>query len=306
MNQANETRAAHAGWKTEEESLLFTEVEHGRESGRPLKAVFDAVAKKTGRRPNSIRNYYYLKIKQDENRAACAARCTAFVPFTDAEIRSLLRTVLTEQARGISVRACTLQMGGGDNKAMLRYQNKYRSLIKNNPELVHEVVAELRSEGIRAIDPCGETPTIRRAGRPRKSSLSLVDVMSTVVNDLDKVEGLDVVAFFENLGTLAISAAKGAALKSAEEAIEGGENELARAREQNAELRAQLRSRENELTSQRERFNALLSLHRQLMNVNREFLGMTGVVKMSSLSSYIRDLSRNVEDCERLLPEYVK
>ena len=306
MNQAIETRAAHAGWKTEEENLLFTEVERGRESGKPLKAVFDAVAKKTGRRPNSIRNYYYARIKQDESRAACAAHCTAFVPFTDAEIRSLLRTVLSEQARGISVRACTLNMGDGDNKAMLRYQNKYRSLIKNNPELVHEVVAELREEGIRAVDPCGEMPAVRRAGRPRKSAMSLVDVMSTVVNDLDKVEGLDVVAFFESLGTLAISAAKGANMRRAEEAAESGETEATRLKEQNAELRTQLKSQQNELAAQRERFNALLSLHRQLMNVNREFLGMTGVVKMSSLSSYIKDLSRNVEDCERLLPEYVK
>ncbi len=306
MNQAIETRAAHAGWKTEEENLLFSEVERGRESGKPLKAVFDAVAKKTGRRPNSIRNYYYAKIKQDESRAACAAHCSAFVPFTDAEIRSLLRTVLIEQSKGVSVRACTLSMGGGDNKAMLRYQNKYRSLLKNNPELVHEVVKELRAEGIRAMDPCGEMPAVRRAGRPRKSAISLVDVMSTVVNDLDKVEGLDVVAFFESLGTLAISAAKGAAGARAAEMAEGGETEFLRVRDQNTELRAQLKSQQNELASQRERFNALLSLHRQLMNVNREFLGMTGVVKMSSLSSYIRDLSRNVEDCERLLPEYVK
>lgn len=304
MNQANETRAAHAGWKTEEESLLFREVECGRESGRPLKAVFDAVAKKTGRRPNSIRNYYYFKIKQDESRAACAAHCTAFVPFTQEEIRSLLQTVLTEQSKGVSVRACTLQMGGGDNKAMLRYQNKYRSLIKNNPELVHEVVAELRAQGLRVADPCGETPAARRAGRPKKSAINLVDVMSTVVNDLDKVEGLDVVAFFESLGTLAISAAKGAG-RAGVETANSGEAELTRVREQNAELRAQLKSQQNELSAQRERFNALLSLHRQLMNVNREFLGMTGVVKMSSLSAYIKDLSRNVEDCERLLPEYV-
>jgi hypothetical protein len=32
---------------------------------------------------------------------------------------------------------------------------------------------------------------------------------------------------------------------------------------------------------------------------------MTGVTKMSSLSTYIRDLSRNVEDCERLMPDII-
>ena len=58
---------------------------------------------------------------------------------SEEEMRALLRTVLAEQAKGISVRACTLNMGKGDTKTMLRYQNKYRSLIRTNPEFVQKV-----------------------------------------------------------------------------------------------------------------------------------------------------------------------
>ena len=45
------------GWRDDEEATLFTEVERARSEGKPLKAVFDIVAQKTGRKPNSIRNY---------------------------------------------------------------------------------------------------------------------------------------------------------------------------------------------------------------------------------------------------------
>ena len=69
------------------------------------------------------------------------------MPFTEEEIHYLLRTVLSAQANGISVRCCTMSMGGGDNRAMLRYQNKYRALLKNRPALVRQVAEELKAEG---------------------------------------------------------------------------------------------------------------------------------------------------------------
>lgn len=293
----------NSGWKMEEEDLLFREVENGRRSGRPLKSVFETVSKLTGRRPNSVRNYYYLRIKEDASRAVSADAMAAFVPFSEAETHSLLRTVLTAQASGISVRACTLAMGEGDNKAMLRYQNKYRSLIKNNPALVRRVVAELIEEGVPEFDPY-ETARKRSTARNRKANGgNLLELVSNVINDLDKVEGLDVTTFFDSLGALAVSAAKGAeAIRRLGEADQGGKISHNRLLEEVNELKSQLSDREGELTLQRERFQALLSLYRQLMDVNREFLGMTGVPQISSLSNYIKDLSRNVEECERLMP----
>ena len=306
MSSSQSFGAAHTGWQTDEEALLFMEIERGRESGLPLKSVFESVAATTGRKPNSIRNYYYAKIKDDEAYKASAFHSAAFVPFTDDEMRSLLRTVLSAQAKGISVRACTLNMGNGDNKAMLRYQNKYRSLIKGNPELVRSVIDELENEGTPCFDPY-KTTAQRKPGRPRKIAENLVDVVSDVINDLDQVEGLNVVSFFEALGTLAVSACKGVnAARQLDELRNTGGMEKLRFKEEFSELKAALRSQEAELAAQRDRFGQLLSLFRQLMNVNREFLGMTGVTKMSSLSNYVKELSRNVEDCERLMTEYAK
>ena len=296
--QYTQQHSARLGWSAQEDALLFEAVRIAREAGAPLKAVFDDVAERTGRRPNSIRNYYYARVKQENGENAQLQHNPAFEPFTDEEIRHLLTTVLGAQARGVSVRACTLEMGDGDNRAMLRYQNKYRSLLKSNPALVRRIAKELKDQGKPSFDPFEKAAPVRRAGRPRKQSGSLLDVVGGVVNQLDRVEGLDVSAFFESLGALAVSAAKGAAAQQRLQAMNGGED-IAMLMEENQELKAQLGDLRQELFAQRDRFTTLFGYFRQLMDVNREFLGMTSVTKVSSLSNYIRELSRNMEDCEK-------
>jgi len=291
--------AAHLGWSAAEDALLFEQVQLAREQSKPLKQVFELVAQRTGRKPNSIRNYYYTRLKQGKPPEEAGAHTPAFVPFAKDEMWDLLVNVLGAQARGMSVRACTLELGGGDNRAMLRFQNKYRSLIKNSPELVKQVVEHMKQNGMPVFDPYEKAaPRARHAGRPKKNPASLVDIVSSVVKDLNKVEGLDVAAFFENLGALAVSAAKGATL------LENRDEQNTSLHEQNEELRVQLAHQKQQIQAQRERFALLLGYFRQLMEVNREFLGMTSVVKMSSLGSYIRELSKNVENCEKWMVEY--
>lgn len=166
----------HSGWSDDEERMLFLEARSARKTGRPLKNVFDLIAEATGRKPNSIRNYYYSKLKEasrersgmevsDEFSDIC---CQRFEPFTEEEVRSLMKTVLSAQAMGKSVRSCTLDMGGGSNKLMLRYQNKYRAVLKNDPELVYEIVSELQEEGLPRFDPY--LPENRRMGRRKKTA----------------------------------------------------------------------------------------------------------------------------------------
>ncbi len=302
---------AHSGWRQDEDKFLFEEVRRAREEGRPLKSVFETVAKKTGRKPNSIRNYYYVRVRDNELAdmylGSTSGRSAAFVPFTDNEVRDMLKVILTEQANGISVRACTLKMGENDNKAMLRFQNKYRSVIKNNPELVSDVVSELRAQGIAVFDPYADKP-VRKAGRPRiKKRVGLVDIVSDAIGKLERIEDVNVAEFFEGIGTLASIANRGMnAIKRLEE-IEGDDPlSVTELITENRELRELTENQVNELKNQKERFNTLLSLFRQLMDVNRSFLGLTSVVKVSSLGSYIQELSQNVEDCEKRIVEYMK
>lgn len=279
---------SHTGWSGAEESLLFRQIEKGRAENLPLKSIFEQVAAATGRKPNSVRNYYYARVKEQDLKDK-ALHVGAFVPFDEAEIRTLLRTVLSAQANGISVRACTLSMGEGDNKAMLRFQNKYRSLLKTRPQLVKEVAAELEKEGV-SFDPYSESRP-SRAGRPRKGET--VDA-GELGRALMQVEGLDASALLSEIYSLA-SAAKG---------MRRIEQENAAIRESNASLKERIRKQDAELNAQQERFRTLLGMYRRLLRVNREFLGMSNIAGMSALSGYVRDLTHSVADCEAVLREY--
>ena len=90
-------------------------------SGAPLRQVFEDLSVDLGRKPNSIRNYYYACLRNQEQNTP---RVQAFIPFTEAETHDLLRQVLTGCGQGMSVRACVMRMADGDHSRMLRYQNK--------------------------------------------------------------------------------------------------------------------------------------------------------------------------------------
>jgi hypothetical protein len=139
-------RSSRTGWRDEESDTLFSAVREASRQGTPLRSVFEQVASSLGRKPNSIRNYYYAQLRQRPETGL--NRAAPFQTFTEEEVRELLRTVLMARGQGVSVRACVMRMAGGDRGLMLRYQNKYRSILKNRPHLLAEVAEEMRQEGI--------------------------------------------------------------------------------------------------------------------------------------------------------------
>jgi hypothetical protein len=139
-------RSSRTGWRDEESDTLFSAVREASRQGTPLRSVFEQVASSLGRKPNSIRNYYYAQLRQRPETGL--NRAAPFQTFTEEEVRELLRTVLMARGQGISVRACVMRMAGGDRGLMLRYQNKYRSILKNRPHLLAELAEDLRQEGI--------------------------------------------------------------------------------------------------------------------------------------------------------------
>ncbi len=146
MEQAHVTLSAkHSGWSADETALLWETADEAQQSGLPLKQVFERIAEKTGRRPNSIRNYYYAQARLREGGHQRVAR---FVPFAENEVRSLVETVLRHKAQGQSVRACLQDLSGGNHSLMLRYQNKYRAVLRSRPDLISEALEKLRAEGI--------------------------------------------------------------------------------------------------------------------------------------------------------------
>jgi len=142
---------SRAGWQDNETARLFTAVQQANANGVPLRAVFEQLSDDLGRKPNSIRNYYYACLREHPN---TAPRAQTFQPFTPEETRQLLREVLMARGRGMSVRACVMQLADGSHTRMLRYQNKYRTILKHKPEMIAEICEELRREGL----PCPSLP----------------------------------------------------------------------------------------------------------------------------------------------------
>ncbi len=145
------------GWQEDETTRLFTAVKEASASGAPLRSVFEALSDDLGRKPNSIRNYYYACLRQKPD--AAYLRAAPFATFTPEETHQLLRQVLMARGQGISVRSCVMDMAGGNHSLMLRYQNKYRTLLKHRPEMIEAVREELRQEGL----PYPKESTIDRA-----------------------------------------------------------------------------------------------------------------------------------------------
>ena len=140
-----QTTHPRGGWQQEEIDLLFSAVKEAAENGRPLRDVFSEVGGQLSRKPNSIRNFYYARVREVPELAAKQAPLRT---FTAEELHGLLRDVLMGRGQGESVRACVTRLAGGDRAGMLRYQNKYRSILKNRPEMLMEVAQELRAEGL--------------------------------------------------------------------------------------------------------------------------------------------------------------
>ena len=100
------TRAARNGWRPEETEMLWKEIRAASETGASLRGVFERMGQTLGRKPNSVRNYYYMQLRDqagDEFK-----RAAPFETFTDEEIHHLLRHVLAAKGQGKSVRASVL------------------------------------------------------------------------------------------------------------------------------------------------------------------------------------------------------
>lgn len=279
----------HTGWNPQETEQLFALAEAAQQSGRPLKAVFDEVAAANGRRPNSVRNFYYARVKESNGGSYTHKR--AFLPFTDEEAELLVEEVLRAQANGESVRSCTLRLANGSDRAMLRYQNKYRALLKNNPALVRRVSNALAARGMPTFDPFALQDHARRAGRPRKQTVELPRLVEQLLSDLDQIEGCNAHALIATLAKLAAAARSASVAAPVEPPAPG------------TALRIENEALRRELAREHTRYKQLLGYFTQLIRINSEFLSLNSVVKVSNLSTYIHDLESNVKTCERVMIE---
>ena len=142
---------------TEEEAIgLIEYIYTGRNAGKTLSYLFETYGARHSRAKGSVRNYYYAFLKkQDDARvqailAGKGLSAGTIKPFTEEETDELLEKVIEGRKRGLSVRKSIMEASGGDEKLMLRMQNKYRNLLKKQPERVEKAAKEA---GMSEINP---------------------------------------------------------------------------------------------------------------------------------------------------------
>lgn len=142
----------YSRWKDEEIKQLFDIVEKNRKENRSLLSAFSEYAKLSGRKRNSIRNYYYQELSELQKNKSRANKLNINIKnhivnesvlFSTNETREIISNILKLNSEGYSIRKACLKLANNNVELMVRYQNKYRSVLKSNPELINEITKEL-------------------------------------------------------------------------------------------------------------------------------------------------------------------
>lgn len=144
-------------WKDSEVKKLFLTVEKAKQENKSLLDAFRSYAKKSKRKPNSVRNYYYMEVtslKENKNRAeklgidVSKHDVLSLEKFSNEETKKLVKEILRQKCLGVSIRKACLNLAEGDVSKMVRFQNKFRSVLKTNSNLYNDILCELKTEGL--------------------------------------------------------------------------------------------------------------------------------------------------------------
>ena len=145
----------YSKWKDQEVVELFRFVEKQKAVGECLTNIFINFAKQTKRMPNSVRNYYYAELC---NLMQNPTRCQKLQidislhkkiepkEFTEDETKTVVTKILQMTAKGMSVRKACQTLANGDISLMVRYQNKFRSVVQKDKTMYNSCLQRVGEE----------------------------------------------------------------------------------------------------------------------------------------------------------------
>ena len=121
--------------------------------GESLSSIFEKYAKSSGKAKGTVRNLYYTITKiSNTNKEFCEKylggkpiSVEEKVEFLPCQEKALLKQIIKMRADGVSVRKAVRDLAKGDEKLALRYQNKFRSMLRTNASLVNEIISEVKN-----------------------------------------------------------------------------------------------------------------------------------------------------------------
>ena len=138
------------GYTEEEAKSLVDYIKEGKRRGKTLTYLFESYGTQRGRAKGSVRNYYYALMKNEKKDEritrlldGSALTVEKIREFSKEETDETLRSILAEKSKGMSVRRAIYNLSGGDDKLMLRLQNKYRNTLKKEPSRIVALAEEM-------------------------------------------------------------------------------------------------------------------------------------------------------------------
>ena len=138
------------GYTEEEAKNLVEYIKEGKNKGKTLTYLFETYGLKHGRAKGSVRNYYYALMKNEKGDErivklldGSSLSVEKIREFTEEETDEVIRSILREKSKGLSVRRAIFNLSGGDDKLMLRLQNKYRNTLKKDPKKIEDIALEM-------------------------------------------------------------------------------------------------------------------------------------------------------------------
>jgi len=331
MRRENAAESIGAGLENESMPLapelvvmMKEEVNRIKNQKLPVNKAFEAIAKKSGLKFNTVRNYYYRYIhekdkkRRDVNQPANSGnrgkrdQGVAGNSFKETEVRNLIMTILQAQAQGESVRSCANRLANNDPKLMLRYQNKYRNVIAKKQEYVKALMAEMDRQGIKYYDPfrkkfVDHSNTIRDRDKENDSlEEDFLGIVGQLMADIREISGESLIYFFKGLRDLSRMAVL---WKKQQEQLNGtgidfgklgnatGEySDILKEKDcKIQELNAKILSYEARIEDYKNNMARLMSMFHQLMSLNRNFLNLSSAGKLTGLQDYTKELENLIK-----------
>ena len=158
------------GYTEEEAKNLVEYIKEGKRKGKTLTYLFETYGIQNGRAKGSVRNYYYALMKNEKGDERIVKMLNGSLlsvekirEFTKEETDEAIRSILAEKSKGLSVRKAIFRLANGDDKLMLRLQNKYRNTLKKEPHRIATIAKEMGLSAETFLSnrrqKKGETPT---------------------------------------------------------------------------------------------------------------------------------------------------
>ncbi len=147
----------YSKWKDDEVIKLFRFIENGKNQNKCLSILFSEFASLTNRMPNSVRNYYYAELNCLQNDKARQKKLNIDLnlhqkvdqkEFLNEETKQLVMEILKQTSKGLSVRKACLNLADGDINKMVRFQNKFRTVVLKDKNLYESCLNELKNQGV--------------------------------------------------------------------------------------------------------------------------------------------------------------